>query len=89
MVGLATLIGCAACGDDVCGEAYEKRQACVEALNCNELGPMERPSCENTKSSLGQQERVPEALCVGEVKEAAEQYVDCTLDPRTCVCAGG
>lgn len=74
------------CGSDVCEQAYDKQQQCVDELNCNLAGPMERPTCERTKASFQEVEKVPQELCSGELEAAAEMIVNCPMNPTTCSC---
>ncbi len=74
------------CGSDVCEEAYDKQQQCIEELNCNLVGPMERPTCERTKTTFQDSQKVPPELCTGELESAAEMIINCPLNPTTCTC---
>lgn len=76
----------ASCGSDICEQAYDKQKQCIDSLNCNLAGPMERPTCERTKASFQEVEKVPQELCSGELEAAAEMIVNCPLNPTTCSC---
>ena len=95
MAPLAALIICAttaACGGDVCEQAYEKKQACLEALNCSTMDLTQQMQCKD-KKKLGavdyviyksnQEQYGFDMTCEGANKESAEGKLACTLEPQT------
>lgn len=89
-LGLLWVAG-AACTQDVCEEAYDKMQSCVEQLNCNKLDPVERDRCEKARKAWAQYSGNRSAYLLAcsndsKIRTEAEKVVDCALDPRTCTC---
>ncbi len=89
----ATLCGLgAACGGDVCEEAYEKQQDCVAALNCKTMDLTRRDACELSKKrysidytlyKANQEANGIDMACEGDNKSRADGIVACTLAPQS------
>lgn len=82
---LASLVGCSS---EVCEEAYAKMTSCVQALDCNKLGPLERDSCTRTLKSWTGLDKESYLLACRASPAEAEKLAACALDPRTCLCQG-
>jgi hypothetical protein len=86
VAGLAA--GAAGCGGKVCDEAWDKLNACIQKLDCNKLGPLDRPKCEQARKQWAAIDETGfKAACSANSAEA-EKIVACSLDPRTCQCGG-
>jgi len=81
----------AGCGGDVCEEAWEKQQACAEALNCKTMDPSMRNACDAAKAKfsvnytlykVNQEKHGFDMTCEGDNKLAAEGFLACTLSPQ-------
>ena len=95
LVPLAALIVCAtaaACGGDVCEQAYEKQQDCVEALNCKTMDLSLRDLCDASKKrysidyviyKANQEANGIDMSCEGDLKQRAEGIKACTLAPQS------
>ncbi len=90
LLGVISLVWLAhaGCSSEVCEEAYAKMTACVQALDCNKLGPLERTTCDRTKKTWSNLDQTAYLLACRESPGEAEKLAACALDPRTCLCQG-
>jgi hypothetical protein len=87
-VSLCLLLSLPACDSQPCDEAQQKLESCVEKVNCNTADPMEIDTCrkavQQAEDLLKEMEGAP---CVLEIKDRAENYANCPVDPVTyCQC---
>jgi hypothetical protein len=62
--------------------------ACVQKLDCNKLGPLERDKCDRTRKTWLNLDETAYLVACGENQAEAKKIVECALDPRTCLCEG-
>lgn len=77
-----------ACDSQPCDEARQKLESCVAKVNCNAADPLQidtcRKSVQQAEDLLKEMEGAP---CVLDIKEQAENYANCPVDPATyCKC---
>jgi hypothetical protein len=83
---LITVALLASCGSDVCRQASDKVQACIDKIDCRKTDPLEKQSCEQRKKALQQSAGLPDVACTGDIKTRADQIMLCDLNPQTCEC---
>ena len=89
-IALLTVLGVAmiglwgACGDNECEEAADKLAGCMASVDCSTQA--QPANCETAKQMASLAADVS-GSCEGQAKEAAQQILDCELDPALmCNC---
>lgn len=85
---LASSFVFSACSSDACGDAIDKVQTCLDALNCNNVDALSRTACLSAQtrmqSAINDFENV---VCTAEIETLAEEINSCALSPESfCVC---
>lgn len=83
-VAAAALLSPFGCGKDLCEEAYDKGETCIESLTCKGADPVQLQQCEASKKAFRQVNETAFKLACDEAE--AQKYIDCALDPLTCRC---
>jgi hypothetical protein len=86
---VAAAYGGVACSSPACDEAAARLEACLAKLNCNETDPLQRPECDQARTS-GQEavKQLRDAPCVDAVADTARKYMACQVDPANfCKCS--
>jgi hypothetical protein len=84
MLGMAATGLLGACGDNECEEAADKLAACMASVDCSQQA--QPANCETAKQMAAMAADVS-GSCEGEAKQAAQQILDCELDPALmCNC---